>query len=242
MDLLKKASTNPEQCLATNTKVRILDKEYDGKQPVSLPAKTSKEYSLSSVVFYLLHSELSLKEYVTLCKNEGISPISYLDRAPIQSCIENYTPTHVNGFFIKPKYERETPYEILSSSTKAIVSVPDSIVSKIHIGNIERLLKDGVLDPTPYNPLCQKKVEFTIDGLLVEARSDLHNLSDEEWGSVRGVFADTGDYFNGNNLISRVPSTATIFTLSDEKFKSIRILFQNNKVRNLNEIISVLKT
>lgn len=241
MDILKKASSALKQCFVTAETVNILGKEYNGKQIVKFPVKLSKDYNLSSIILFFQNSELPLKEYVVLCKNENILPISYVDKSLIKSAIESYASSDVHGFFIKPKYERELPYEVVSSTSKSILIVPDSITAKINIGNIEKLLKEGVLESIPYNPLWSKEIEFTIANSVFNVISNCNNLNQKDWRYVKGVFVDSGDFFNNNNFIEKIPKSAKIFTISDEKFKSIRILLKNNVVKNIGEIVSAIK-
>lgn len=246
MDLVKKASSKLESCSATSDLVSILGKSYDGKQTVHFLTRKSKEYSLSSVVFYLLNSEKTLTEYVTLCKKNSISPVSYVDRASIKADIDNYTTEGVSGFFVQPVYtrpaEKDKPYEIIPPvRSKNIIVVPSGVSSRIHIDNIEKLLVEGILDPTPFNPLSPDSKEMTVDGVSYEVRSSVSGFQDEDWRCVRAVFMDHMGTREQVEVLPKVPSDCDVFTLSDEKLKSTQILLRNEIVRNHGEILKALK-
>lgn len=246
MDLVKKASLKLESCSATRDHVTILGRSHDGSQTVHFPTKKSKEYSLSSVVFYLLNSEKTLTEYVTLCKKNNVSPVSYVDRASIQSDICHHSVKMISGFFVQPVYsrpaEKNRPYEIISPErSKNVIVVSSGVSSRIHINNIEGLLCKGVLDPVPFNPLSPDSREICVAGTSYKVCSNVCNFQEEDWKCVRAVFMDHMGTREQVEILPKVPSGCDVFSLSDEKFKSVQILLRNETVRNHGEILKTLK-
>lgn len=240
MDIIKKASLNLVNCKATKDSVYIFDEEYEGDKAVEFPTKLSKEYNLSAIVFYLLNSNKSITEYLALCKKSKINPISHVDKASIQNGIETYAAKKVPGYFMRPEYTRLKPYDMELLPDKNIIIVPDNISSKIHMGNIEKLLVLGVFEEIPFNPLFGKVHVITINNIDFEVRSDIKNFTDSDWKSIRAIFKDSLQNLDSDEVISKIPRNANIFSLSDEKFKSIQILIKNNKIHNHKEIISSL--
>lgn len=241
MDLVKRASSNLEASSVKDDQASILGRTYDGRQVVRFPTKKTKEYTLSSVVFYLLNSKKTLTEYVTLCKKSGVSPVSYVDRASIQADIESYSAGGVSGFFVQPAYTRPSAYDIPPIRNRKIIVVPDGVLSKIHIGNIEKLLADGIFDPVPFNPLSPSSKEILVDGVIYEVHGSVSSFEEEDWQCVRAVFMDFVDVGGLADVLPKMPSGCAVFTLSDERLKSVQILLRGKTVRNHSEILRTLR-
>lgn len=172
-----------------------------------------------------------------LCKKNEIAPISHVDKSKISQYVEEYFEEKIDGFFIWPSYERDEPYKIQTDKRSTII-VSDSVGSKIHIGNIVDLLTNGILQPTPYNPMSEKTVKVNIGGDFY-IRSDITKFTVHDFESVKAVFIES--MATSNISFNQLPANCMIFSLSDEKTKSFKILLKNGRVRNYQEILSLLR-
>lgn len=239
MDILKKAHASIDQCIVDEQSTKFQGKDVDGSQIVIFSSPKSKEYTLRSVLFFLLHSDKPLKEYVTLCKKNNISPISYVDKASILNDIESYEVGTVKGFFVYPSYsDPNANYSISSIKYRNIIIIPFSLTSKIHMGNVEKLLSQGVYEQTPNDPICNNTRRILIKEIPFEITNDYSTIQD--WEQVKAIFIENSNSPEILEILSKCPKDVVLFTFRNEKFNSFKIEISGSTVKNFQELMSVL--
>lgn len=245
MDLLKKAYTNINSCGIDGNSILVLGKRYDAEQLVVFPTKKTKNYSLKAVVFFLLNSEKTLKEYMSLCKQSGVLPISHVDKAAILDDIQNFEMAEVKGFFVEPQYvkscENDQKYEIPNTRPKNIILVSNSLIAKIHIDNIERLLVEGVLDETMVDPFSRDRKEIKVNETIFTVIRNTEDLREQEWKLVKAAFLENIETEESRNILKNCPRDTAIFTISDVKLKATKLEFSGGILQNHSAILNHFK-
>lgn len=237
MDVLKKVNSNPEQCTIEDNRVILQGKEYDGSQLVEFPTKKTKEYNLKSIVFFILNKDKSLKDYMTLCKKNDASPISYVDKTPILEEIQSYKSADIKGFFVDPYAVNDTSFDIPSIQKRDVIVVPSSLISGIHIENAEKLLLDGVFEDRSANPLSPSSKDVEIDGCTYKLTKNTTKL---DWSRVLAVFIDESASDECRDMLNHCDKDVLIFSFKDEKFKSVKLEISNGRLKNRENVVKCL--
>lgn len=239
MDILKRIYVDSNSCKISKTNVTIQGKEIDGEQPVVFPTKTSKSYSLRSVLFLLLNPDKQLKDYLTLCKDNNVKPISYVDKASILQDIMSYEPETVNGFFIYPVYsDSSLNFEFPNIKENNVIVIPQCFSSKINIENIESLLIDGIYNIRPYNPRSEPTKQIILNGRSYNAITDYSSIVDFE--QIKAVFIENLDSKDLQLFLKKCPKNIILLTFKNELFKSFKIEVSGSHVVNHKELINEL--
>ncbi|ELA41529.1 uncharacterized protein VICG_01393 [Vittaforma corneae ATCC 50505] len=241
MDVLKKAHGNLEACTVNENTVSVQGKHYDANQIVEFPTKKIKDYTLKSVLFFLLNSKKSLKEYMSLCKENGIPSVSHIDKASILAEIQSFVPVAVKGFFISPKYESDKKYDVPSIKSRDLIIVPSSLVSKIHIDNVEKLLTDGVFESSTANPLSQDKRKIYVGGNLFTIIKNIDNFKKEDWDRVKAVFIDNPASEESEEILLNCTRDVAIFTFEQQKFKCVKLEISGSVLKNHAKVLECLR-
>lgn len=239
MDILKKAYSNMSHCVVDENSTKLQDKDLDGSKTIDFPTQKSKEYTLRSVLFFLKHPDLSLKEYVTLCKKNNINPISYVDKASIISDIENYESSKVKGFFVYPSYSDSTVnYSIPSTKQKNIILIPYSLTSRVHMGNVEKLLTQGIFEQVPNDFISNFSKKILINEMPFEITNDYLKISD--WNRVKAVFIENSDSPEVLDILSKCTKGTIFLSFKDTSFNSFKIEMSGSSVKNYQELFQRL--
>ncbi|KAM0680178.1 hypothetical protein GINT2_001561 [Glugoides intestinalis] len=245
MDLLKKAYTNIDSCAIDGNSILVLGKRYDAEQIVTFPTKKTKAYSLKDAVFFLLNSEKKSMEYMSLCKQSGVTPISHVDKANILSDIQSFETEEVKGFFVEPQYvrtcEKNIKYEIPTTRPKNIILVSNSLIAKIHIDNIEKLLLEGVLDETMVDPFSRDRKEIKVAGNIFTVIRNAESLKEQDWKLVKAAFLENIETEESRNILKNSPKDSAIFTIKDVKLKAIKLEFSGGILQNLPTVLNHFK-
>lgn len=241
MDILKRVHANPDACEITGDTINIQGREYDGAQTVNFPTKKTKEYSLKAVVFFILNSGKSLRDYMALCKTSEVTPISHVDKSSILSEIQSFVPVTVKGFFISPRYESGRAYDVPMVTMKDIIVVSSSLVSKIHIDNIERLIVEGIFDTSTVNPLSANSKKIKIGENIFIVVNNVEDLRKDDWGRAKAVFIDNSAAPGSEAILTRIPKDAIIFSLEAERFRSVKLEISNGILKNHKKVLEVFK-
>lgn len=241
MDILKKAHDNLEACTVNESTVSVQEKHYDANQIVKFPTKKTKEYTLRSVLFFLLHSKKPLKEYISLCKENGIPTVSHVDKAPILAEIQTFMPISVKGFFISPNYESGKKYDVPSIEPRDLIIVPSSLMSKIHIDNVEKLLVDGIFESSIVNPLSQDRKDIHIGGNVFTVIKNTDNIKKHDWNRVKAVFIDNTASKEAEKILLDCPRDVVIFTLDYQTFKCVKLDISGKVLKNHAKVLEYLK-
>lgn len=240
MDILKKAHANINQCIVDEQSTKFQGNDLEGSQIVTFSSQKSKEYTLRSVLFFLLHTDKPLKEYVTLCKKNNISPISYVDKASILSDIENYEVGSIKGFFVYPNYSNpDDHYSICNIKSRNTIIIPSSLTSKIHMGNVEKLFSEGIYEQKPNDPICNNTRRILIKEIPFEITNDFTTIQD--WEQIKAVFIENFSSPEAFEILSKCPKDTVLFTFKDERnFNSFKIEISGSTVKNFQDLIDVL--
>lgn len=241
MDILKKVHANPEACQITGDVITVQGKAYDATQIVDFPTKKTKEYTLKSAAFFLINAEMSLRDYMSLCKSNEIASVSHVDKSAILSEVMSYVPIAVKGFFVGQKPATPKSYDVPGVRIKDIIIVPGSLISKIHVDNVERLLTDGVLESTTGSPLSKDSKQITVAGKEFTVMNNPDSLQKDEWLRVRAVFIENASAPESEAILLRCPKDAVIFTLEQELFNSVRLELSNEMLRNHKQILEYFR-
>lgn len=243
MDILKKAYSNIKYCSIKKDDVEVCGKIYSKKTPVNFTSNKSKDYTLDSIIFYLMNINTPLTEYVEKCQKEKIMPVSYLDQASIREDINNYSGTVVPGFFVQPTYTNNRHYDIPDVRDFYYILVPNDVLSVINIENIEGLLSTGTLSKEHSEPFSKITRDFTFENINFKIINDTDLLSENDWDGVRAVFINDKDYLISKigDKMAKLCKTSAIFTMTPRSFQSIRLVFENNKLKNYDEVIDEIK-
>lgn len=247
MDTLKILYSNISSCTIKQDKIELNGVLIDGTQIISFPSPKSKDYNLKSIVVFLQNSDLSLKDYVKICRQIDVTPVSHVDKSSIIQEIESFEAKKVDGFFIWPEYEDEKfcnnrynglkKYSIPSIKDKNIIIVPYSLTSKIHIDNVSCLLTSGKFENSSADPLSSNIRSLCIKGKDFIITNDVSSFNYENWESVKAMFIDGSDAIDLSDFKNKVPSDATIFSTKDEKFKSFKLDIAQGQLKNYDQVI-----
>lgn len=240
MEILKKASLNIDDCRINKQETTVQGVTVDGSLELAFPSPKSKAYTLRSVLFFLQHKNRTFIEYVTLCKNNGVSPISYVDQASILNDIASYEVCTVKGFFIYPTYSStSSKYVIPSIRNRDLIVLPYSLTARIHMGNVEALLSEGRFVPSSPSPLAKRNATIDIGGVPYEVSCGLSAVQD--WARVRAVFVDEIPADGGATLpyvMERCPAGTFYLSLKDIDSSFMKIEISGGRVKNFAEIKS----
>ena len=238
MDILRRIYRNVAGCTINGQTITYAGKSYDSKLPITFPTGKSKEYTLGEVVLYLKHSELSFTEYLEECQKAGISPVNYLDQISIKEDLDSYKVAVVPGSFIMPCYTHNLYYDIPEPSLKINIILINDITSRVHIGNIVKLLKDNVLN-TEYTtePGIKGECSFEKDGKECVVYSNLEEAPSRGWKSISAVILDVG-HVSGEEWLSRhskLPAETAIFSFQSCSPGMVHLNIVENKIQNYSQ-------
>lgn len=235
MDILKKAANNPNACRIEGTDVHVGGKSYPGDMTVSFPSKKQKSYSLSSAVFYLMHTATPLMTYISLCQQAGIPPVGYLDQLSLKEDVAQYEDMKVPGVFLQPVYTHHKAYDIPCISDMYYIVVPSDVSCPININNASQLL-------APAGSRAAALPVFEIDGQTFWVRDNPKELKDGDWKKVKSVFLDgTIQQLEGwEDKFYAIRKKAAIFSVVDCPYQRTNLHFKDDKIENLDEIYSTI--
>lgn len=235
MDILKKAYSNLEECKVDQNGAFVQGKKYDQQQIITFPTKKSKEYTLGSILFFLINSNKTIGEYMSLCKQNGFLPISHVDKTSILSEIENYEPINIKGFFIGQRYENNKEYEVPNIKKRNIIIVPNSLVSKINLESVERLLIKGSFEYSIANPLSENIKEINIKDQNYKI---VKNSNKNDWDKVKAVFIENSRAEECKKMLLDCPKDVLIFSLEEESFKCIKLEIVDGVLKNREKVLN----
>lgn len=242
MDILKRAYGNIHQCRVIEDRVEVCGKTYHGDTSVNFPTRKSKQYNLSSVIFYLMNSNTPLAEYVERCQKNKIIPVSYIDHSSIKEDINNFKDFEIPGFFIQPSYMTNKAYEIPEVRKYYRILVPNGISSLINIRNISKLLSTGEFERVEAEPFSNITVELSIENLHFKISNNHEDLTEDDWSCMKAVFLDDSEYMASSIDIPKLIKTSAIFTLREKPFKHTKLIIDDNYLKNFENVLSEIKS
>lgn len=200
MDILKRVVALPQSCRVDGSTVYVGARAIPADTPVAFPRPKSREYTLGSVVFFLLHSNLSFTEYAKKCQEAGITSVNYLDQSAITEDISNYRIMRVDGEFIRPSYSSHKKYTIPDLMEEWIILLISDFTSKIRKKELIRLLFECDNNETSHNTHTSVSLEasdkkgpdmsssLTKDGRNFTICDNVQQLTVNDWPKVCAVF------------------------------------------------------
>ena len=243
MDILKKATSNMQDCKISDNKVEVLNRSYDGEMIIEFPTKKSKEYNLKSVIFYLMNANIPLKDYVTNCQEKNILPVGYLDQASIKTDINNFKSTSLSGFFFRPVYGTGKKYEIPYENNENYILVSNNILSTINIGNIMDVMDNNYVSNQSVTPFFSESKKYERDGIQYVIYNDASKFTDSDWNKVKVVFLDgfKSQIKSYEKYLALISKNAAIFSFDEtDEINSHRLILEGDKIKNHQEMWKII--
>ncbi|ORD99929.1 hypothetical protein A0H76_2677 [Hepatospora eriocheir] len=111
MDLVKKAFNNTELIEIVNKNL-LFQNEIVETIPISIEVLNNKKYNLNSILLFIKYHNLEHLDYVNICSDLNIRPISLIDKETVYEYIKNYIPPRSQGSFIYPIYTFNDDFSI----------------------------------------------------------------------------------------------------------------------------------
>lgn len=231
MNIIKKAINNINNCEVRESGISINGKIYED-DIVDFPTEKIKKYTLKSVLFYLLHKTKDLEEYMKLCQQNQLQPITYFDQKSIMEDLSKILESSSNGFFQYPVYTNNKKYFIPNFGNTYIIIVPNNILCSVNITNFYELFCSDISFSSHKNYI--KK-----NGNIYLIYDSIDKLTENDWNKVMAIFID--EIFDSDSIleikkVEELRIKNKVFKANDKTGRFRNIIFKDGIVQNKDQI------